>query len=193
MEIEPRVAETTRRPLRGATLLLAGAVGGLALLYSAFPSIYYMAWVHVIVGLWGGVVGFAVARGLLSILVGMKRGHRVVLLDEGRGLLFGWLVFVTVLIAAQLPLRVHFHLARPALEQQVALFQRSAPPPTRWAGLFRLSRVESGRCDRTRTLLYVENDISSAFVYAPNGIGGLCYNAGTTGHLEGPWFWMTED
>ena len=121
------------------------------------------------------------------------RGHRVVLLNDGRRLLLVWMLFVTVLIATQLPLRVHFHLARPAFEHQVALVRHPGPASSRWAGFFRLSDVEPGRCDERRTLLNIENAIASAFVYAPDGIEGLCYSAGTTGHLEGPWFWLTED
>jgi hypothetical protein len=50
------------------------------------------------------------------------------------------------------------------------------------------------RCHhRDRIYFSLANDSEAAFIYSPNGIDDLCYNAGSTCHLCGNWYWMAED
>ena len=42
-------------------------------------------------------------------------------------------------------------------------------------------------------IFVLADDVESGFIYSPNGIGDLRYNAGSAGHLMGNWYWMAED
>ena len=182
----------------GVGLLPAGALGGLVLWYAAFPSLYYLAWLLVVPTLWAVSLLAPVAIALLRVGAARLRGRRLLLETRGQRLLVGWLGLVTLLVAFGAPLRLHFALARDSLEARRAHHADppeapGARPPSRWAGAFYVDRVEPGRCDEGRIFFWLDNDVESALVYAPEGIDGLCYNRGRTGRLWGGWYWMTED
>ena len=178
----------TIQPWRGPALVAAGAVGGLALWYGCFPSMYYMAWLFVIMVLWTVPIIVAGAHVTTQFVWQKIRGRRLHANSRGLGFVLAWLVFTSAAILLKAPLRLHFAFARSGLEE----IRTDPQDYTRSAVGFQISGVSEGRCDTTRQLFRIRND-DSYFVYSPHGVHGLCYNTGSHGALGGGWYWMVED
>lgn len=184
--MEPEVR--TIQPFRGPALVSAGAVGGLALWYGCFPSMYYMAWLFFVMLLWTVPIIVAGAHVAMQALWQRVRGRRVRAEMSGIGFMLAWVLLCTTAVLFKAPLRVHFAMARSTLDE----IRREPTEHTRSAAGFQIDDVREGRCDTSRRLFHIRND-DSFFVYSPHGVDGLCYNTGSHGALGGGWYWMVED
>ena len=179
----PRVV----RPFDGPSLIWVGLVTMPLLWWGSKPSLYYLAWILVIPGAILLALALPAMRALFAPL--SARGRPVVFSWRGRTTSLVWLALVVGLLALQVPLRVHFAVAKPALVER-ARGQRTGE---HWPGFYEIRDPRPGRCDERRTLLPIENDIESFFVYAPEGMDGFCYNSGIVGSLGDGWYFAVED
>lgn len=180
------------RPFGGVSLLAAGGMGTLVLWYASFPSMYYLTWIVAVGALWVVTIAVPLLRCVSMAGWAALRGRDLVIDGRGWGLLLGWTLLVMTSVGLELPLRAQFAMAQGQLEEQLAA-RGTDQHVSRWAGVYYVDEIAPGRCAPSRTRLIIQNDTESAFVHAPGGIEGLCYNSGSTGHLWGDWYWVTED
>ncbi len=110
-----------------------------------------------------------------------------------------WLciVAVTAMVCLRVPLRIGFLTARPGMDELVRIVERgdqSTLTTNQVVGLYTIYRpADQHLQDYDRLVFRLADDRESGFVFAPDGIDELHYNAGNKGHLIGDWYWMAED
>ena len=207
-EFDPQDVATFNpsRPLRWWDRTLLAPIGPItvgvtavlcaAMLYLSLSSdIYYMG-VHLVL--------LTLMCGAVAAVVGVRLRLRASIppavvprpRDGSRVLAIGAATIITsVLVCAQVPLRVAFLCARPQLERLVADIHAgrvSEPITPRRAGPFVIASGGYGG-DDTLFFQYAILGQTGGLAYCPsNGPGGY-YNAGADGPLGWNWHWWTDD
>jgi hypothetical protein len=164
------------------------------------PKLYYMGGPVFVVLLWLGVAALYLCRTAISGARTFTGPAMSPLRAATTG--FGRAFFLiplaaTLLIAFQIPLRLGFLTAWPALARLVEDAGTDGVPrlaADQRCGLYTISSTDNRTCHVPGRLFFVfADDPESAFIYSPSGIDHLCYNAGSKGHLFVDWYWMKED
>jgi len=105
-------------------------------------------------------------------------------------------VVVTILLVLlKVPLRIGFALSRPAMESFVSELVNEpfkARPPSQRVGIYRMSTTL--RRNGSGTIqLHMDGSFEEGFGYSLEQIEYAGTNAGSGGHLTGPWYWFSDD
>lgn len=175
-------------------LAFAGAASGVTLYQALFPAFYYMSGYGWMLWFFLAISAALLIAGLLRWLLYRPTNRSEAPLSTGFVLIL--MAVVTGLVAFRVPLRASFLLARPGLEEALAVHSSDLTQvayTSRSYGIYQI-RGARRRChDQTRVYFEFLDDAESAIVHSPSGIDDLCYNAGAKGPLFDDWYWIKED
>lgn len=181
-------------------LVTIGLLPAAWLLYRGLhPSFYYMMQPVLLVLLWLLSLWVMSLRfAMLEAARSYYRNRRPTPPERRRwGVFWGVTILVTLLLAFEVPVRVGFLWARPALEQLLAEVQADpAPQPVlsapRRAGMWHIHPQWGIRRQQPDMILFMlAGDLESGFAWSPNQVP--IYNTGTHRYLGDGWYRIAED
>ncbi|MBN1256278.1 MAG: hypothetical protein JXA52_01085 [Planctomycetes bacterium] len=201
----PSIAQCFLKPPGWPLYVILGIAILWLLLFGLYPGFYYLNHMAFLCLVWCGLLLYFPLKILIQLIL---RNHYQVTAIKNEKAFKSWiypfiiLLIATVLFGFKVPLRIGFLTSRPGLER---LANEMADDRTKTlsenirCGLYEISaeatnyRRNLARDKNQRVALILANDHETGFIYSPDGIDDLVYNAGNSGHLLGDWYWMAED
>lgn len=184
---------TPWRP-RAASLpfVIVGSASAVLFYLGLQPDIYYLGLFFVLPCFWIIVLAAFLVRQLVQGANPRAPSERSLVRDKALIVLIA--LVTTLLMVFEVPLRVGFLTALPGLSKIAGKDLNDVQQ----FGIYRLTTSPSMTADVGRSVdggkVYaLAGTVESYFVYAPQGLRMLSYNAGAYGHLVGDWYWVEED